>query len=191
MRRGELGFTLLEILVVLVILGMTIPLVSIGLSTTWKNFERLNVQNLTLAQAKLPAKWFRDSITHAILYHPAHPSVEGGARGFSLVTTAVPDAVLPVPQRLWWTIQKEDDFYTLAFKVADDEKRVIKKTLQPIQFQYFVGEEWLSDFVPSKAVLPRAVRIQKGGHVWVLGTPGRSLQADVPSELALFGEYEF
>ena len=191
MRRGEGGFTLLEILVVLAILGMTVPLVAIGLSTTWKNFERLNVQNLALAQAKLPAKWFRDSITYAVLYHPDTPVVFGGPQSLDLVTAAAPNVTGAIPRRVKWSVTEEADVYTLAFTLLEEQAVIVKKSRQPLYFQYLVDEEWLSDFAASKAVLPKAVRVREGEHTWVLATPGRDLRADVPHELPLFGEYEF
>ena len=74
----------------LVILGMTITLLAQGLTTTWKNFERLGVRDLSVSTAQLPAQWFRDSVQRALLYHPYKPVVAGSANRFKLVSSHSP-----------------------------------------------------------------------------------------------------
>ena len=115
MRSQEKGFTLIEMLVVLVILGMTTTLLAQGLTTTWKNFERLGVRDLSVSTAQLPAQWFRDSVKRGLLYHPYESVVVGSPNSFKLVSSAVPNVPDRVPTSMEWIITNEDGVWSLAF----------------------------------------------------------------------------
>ncbi len=185
------GFTLMEMLVVLVILAMTTSLLSTGLATTWQNFQRLGARDLIVSSAQLPAQWFRDSVRHALLYHPDKSLAQGGAARFSLVSAAVPNDRRNIPQSLEWIIYKDADRWSLAFVPEIGEAVVIKESTRPMVIEYWVDDEWQSGFSPDAGRLPDAVRIIEGDDVWVLAVPGRPTRADMPPEMALFGEYEF
>jgi len=191
MHRINIGFTLLEMLVVLVILGMTTTLLSQGLATTWQNFERLGTKHLSLSAAELPRQWFRDSVKHALLYHPYQAVVQGGPASFRLVSAAVPNDPDHVPKFMEWTIKEEGGIWSLGFFAQDIDPVFIKDSIQPMQFQYLVQDEWGALFSPEDARLPNAVRVIEGVDTWIMVVPGRPVEADVPPELALFGEYDF
>ena len=191
MTESSRGFTLLELLVVLVILSMTSALLVQGLASTWKNFQRLSSRDLSLSVAQLPQQWFRESIKYALLYHPNEIICRGDLDSFSFVSSAVPSDPFQIPQKLEWLITESDGVWSLAFVAEGEEAVVIKESPQLMQFVYLVDHSWVMEFSPDDSRLPTAIRITQGSESWVLGVPGRPIKADIPAELALFGEYEF
>jgi general secretion pathway protein J len=186
------GFTLIEMLVVMVILSLTTTLLTSGLSTTWRNFERLGARDLMASSAQLPVSWFEKSLHAALLYHPHKPNVEGSNNQFEFVTFAAPDDPLHIPQQIIWLIEPHNNSWGLFFisKLAAQKILVKKFAEQPV-FEYLYQSEWLQNFSPSDAVLPQAARIRIGQDIWAVAKPGRPSKADMPAELQLFGEYEF
>ena len=191
MSRKDAGFTLIEMLVVLVILAMTTTLFSQGLTTTWQNFQRLGVRDLSLSAAQLPAQWFRDSVKGGLLYHPYKPVVAGGPTNFSLVSSAVPNMANRVPLSMEWMITDQDGVWSLAFASEQADAVVVKESLQKLQFEYLVEGEWVTLFDPEDSRLPSAVRIKEGTDDWAMAVPGRPIMADIPTELPAYGEYAF
>ena len=191
MIKSSNGFTLLEMLVVLVILGMTTALVTQGLTVTWQTFLRLNARDLSLSTARLPQQWFRDSIKYGVLYHPREAIVQGDHDSLTLLTTAVPSDPFRVPQKMEWIITVSDGVWSLAFTEEDKEPVVVKESLEVMKFAYLVDGDWAAEFSPDDSRFPAAIRIMQGAERWVLAVPGRPLNADIPVELPLFGEYEF
>ena len=185
------GFTLLEILVVLVILGMTTALLSTGLATTWQNFQRLGARDLIVSASQLPAQWFRASVQHALLYHPNKPVVRGDGRHFELVSAAVPNDADAIPQTMQWAIAEQSGAWTLSFNTPAQTPTVIKRTNRRLRFEYLDNGQWTDVFAPDVSRLPEAVRIIEGDAIWLVAVPGRPLLADIPAEMKLFGEYEF
>jgi general secretion pathway protein J len=186
------GFTLIEILVVMVILSLTTTLLSSGLSTTWRNFERLGARDLMVSSAQLPLSWFQQSLHAALLYHPDKPLVKGSANKFEFITFSAPDDPLHIPQKIVWQIEPLENGWGLFFSSQHSSKMILLKHFdgQPV-FEYLHQSEWQRVFVPKKGILPQAVRINVNQYTWVMAKPGRPLKADVPASLQLFGEYEF
>ena len=191
MEKRYKGFTLLEMLVVLVILAMTTSLLSTGLATTWQNFLRLGARDLIVSSTKLPARWFRDSVKHALLYHPDKVLTQGSSQHFKLVSAAVPNDRRNMPQSLEWMIYEDASRWSLAFVPELGERVVVKESTQAMEIEYWIDDQWQNTFSPKNARLPAAVRILENGDSWVMAVPGRPIVADVPAEMALFGRYEF
>ena len=185
------GFTLLEILVVLVILGMTTALLSTGLSTTWQNFQRLGARDLIVTTSQLPAQWFRDSVQHALLYHPNKPVIRGDERRFELVSAAVPNDADSIPQMMQWHIAESGGEWTLSLNAHGKAPTVIRRTKSRLRIEYRDDGQWTDIFEPNVSRLPEAVRILEGDAIWLVAVPGRPLLADIPADIKLFGEYEF
>jgi general secretion pathway protein J len=191
MEKRYKGFTLLEMLVVLVILAMTTSLLSTGLATTWQNFLRLGARDLIVSSTKLPARWFRDSVKHALLYHPDKVLTQGSSQHFKLVSAAVPNDRRNMPQSLEWMIYEDASRWSLAFVPELGERVVVKESTQAMEIEYWIDDQWQNTLSPKNARLPAAVRILENGDTWVMAVPGRPIEADVPAEMALFGRYEF
>jgi general secretion pathway protein J len=186
------GFTLIEMLVVLVILGLTTTLLSEGLSNTWRNFERLGSRDMMANSAQLPINWFADSVDGAVLYHPFVPVVRGDAQNFEFISIKVPNDERHTPQTIRWTIDSNGQNWTLSFVSAFNEQPIRVKQFDTLPvFQYLYEGKWQMEFSPVDASLPNAVRINLANKVYLVAKPGRPVMADIPVELPIFGEYEF
>ena len=117
--------------------------------------------------------------------------MQGDPNSFSFVSAAVPSDPFQVPQKLEWTITVTDGVWSLAFATEVNEPIAIKESLEEMKFAYFVDGNWINVFTPDDSRLPAAIRIMQGSERWVFAVPGRSIKADIPVELPLFGEYEF
>ena len=199
-KQKELGFTLVELLVVLVITGMTTSLLVTGLGTTWQNFDRLSNKNLTISQGQLPKSWFIKSVNAALLGHPDKPMFNGTAREFTLTTFLAPNDELRRPQEITWLILRSNNGSTLSYAYTDGYGESDNSDLtediwqfnsQNTSFEYLVNGAWLSEFAPDKGELPTAIRIQNSGESWALATVHRPEIADMPPEIPMFGKYEF
>ena len=187
-----LGFTLIEMLVVLVILGLTTTLLSEGLSNTWRNFERLGSRDMMASTAQLPINWFAESVEGAVLYHPYAPVVIGDAKTFEFITTKAPNDSKNIPQTIRWYISSTNQGWELFFASTYDGQHVRVKQFDTLPvFQYLYEKVWQQNFSPKDARLPDAVRITLANNVYLVAKPGRPVLADMPAELPIFGEYEF
>jgi general secretion pathway protein J len=193
------GFTLIEMLVVMVILALTTSLLTQGLSTTWRSFERLSARDLMNSSAQLPVAWFEQSLAAALLYHPDKVLVRGEPHSFEFVSFASPDDSRHIPQRLMWRIATDSrdnrgqtPKWTLAFE-SETSNQFIQVTtfLSEPKFEYWDGNNWLTEFLPTDGRLPAATRIRVNDQVWAIAKPGRPVMADMPVEMPLFGAYEF
>jgi general secretion pathway protein J len=193
------GFTLIEMLVVMVILALTTSLLTQGLSTTWRSFERLSARDLMNSSAQLPVAWFEQSLGAALLYHPDKVLVRGEPHSFEFVTFASPDDSRHIPQRLMWRIatdtrdkRGQSPKWTLGFE-SETSNQFIQVTtfLSEPSFEYWDGNNWLAEFLPTDGRLPAATRIRVDDQVWAIAKPRRPVMADMPPELPLFGAYEF
>ncbi len=188
----QAGFTLIEMLVVLVILALTTSLLTQGLSTTWGNFERLTSRDLTNSAALLPAYWFNQSVDGAVLYHPNEVHVVGKPRLFRFITFKSPDDRLRIPQQVTWLISDNENHWSLNFYTAlDSNVKEVKKFSQEPLFEYLTNGEWSRTFVNQPGKLPLAVRIIVGDRIWSIAKVGRPEDADIPFEMQAMGEYEF
>lgn len=201
-KRKTYGFTLIEMLVVMVILSLTTSLLTEGLSTTWRSFERLSARDLMTSSAQLPLSWFEQSLAGAVLYHPDNTIVKGDSQQFEFVTFNSPDDNKHTPQKIIWSIKVHSvqprlsglnsDQWVLSFQSANTQQpSVVQSFTSKTYFEYWDGLQWLTAFSPRDARLPVAARIIADGRVWGLASPGRPVLADMPPELARFGEYEF
>ena len=172
LQRENSGFTLLEMLVVLIILGLITSLLSKGLTTTWQNFQRLSARDLALSTAQLPVQWFRDGIKHALLYHPDHGVVRATEERFRFVTAASPDARDGVPSKIEWIISSDVDASFLRFAREDGDTVTVATSVRPFKFQYLAKGKWTDGFLPSNSQLPTAIRILEGHDIWVYAIPG-------------------
>ena len=186
------GFTLIEMLVVLVILGLTTSLMTQGLSTTWNNFSRLGARDLMNSHAQLPASWFEQSLKGAVLYHPYKVQVSGNANSFKYVSFNAPNDPKHIPQQINWSIISSNLKWHLAFTTINNDTPIIIRdfTSEP-KFEYWFSQKWQPNFMPKDGRLPLAVRIIYEEKVWSVAKIGRPEEADLPAELPMYGEYEF
>jgi general secretion pathway protein J len=194
---SQKGFTLVEMLVVMVILALTTTLLTEGLSTTWRSFERLGARSLIASSAQLPLSWFEQSLAGAVLYHPDNVLVKGRSQSFQFTTFMAPDDPLHIPQILTWSIKSNNSNqqslpWSLSFQSELAQyAQVVQSFAEQPSFEYWDGHQWLGEFTPTDGSLPEAARVIVYGQVWAIARIGRPPKADMPAELPMFGVYEF
>ncbi len=188
----QLGFTLIEVLVVLVIMSLTTTLLVSGLSTTWANFDKLTAKNLRTTSSNMPQQWFNQSYKGAVMFHPYEPNFVGTPQGFSHVTTTAPSAKHSSPQNIAWKLTNcTNNVCDLQFILSDANPVTIATVSNTYRFYYLVNGEWQEAFQPDNAVIPAAIKLSARDNDWTLVTAGRPVNADMPAELPPFGKYEF
>lgn len=193
LSRKYLGFTLIEVLVVMVIMSLTTTLLVSGLSTTWKNFDKLTARNLRKSTSNLAQHWFNQSFKGAVMYHPYEPNFSGNSSGFSHVTTSAPSSSNTVPLKIEWKLANCDTkVCDLQFSINNNKTFVVISTLsRAYQFYYLIDGQWESQFQPDTSMIPQAIKISTRHSEWTFASTGRPVNADMPPELPLFGKYEF
>jgi len=184
------GFTLIEVLVVMVILSLTTTLLVSGLSTTWSNFERLNTRQLKINALELPKVWFNESFANALHSHPHSVTLQGAEKSVSFVTFSVPNDLSNTPQNVTWLIRTIESRTELSFSSNGDE--VVIASIPPgATFRYLHSGTWENTFSYA-GKLPKAIRIiTQSGEVWTESELHRDTEAYYPPELKYFGAYEY
>lgn len=185
------GFTLIEVLVVLVIMSITTTLLIEGLGTTWRNFDKLNNQQLGVNKSVLPKKWFIESLKGAQLYHPYSPVFSGTAQRISFITITPPDAIASVPTKITWTIEDvSSQSQGLFFKTNNNPKVLVASVYGQLSFSFLDGDIWRATFQPDDARVPNAIKIQNNDKQWLFSASGRPPQVKIPPEITLYGKHE-
>lgn len=185
------GFTLVEMLVVLVILSLTTTVLVEGLGTTWRNFDKLNSQQLIVNRGLLPKKWFIDSFKGAQLYHPFKSVFSGSSKRVSFITISPPGTIESTPTKIEWTIERQGSaMQGLYYSVDNGDKVKVASLNGQFSFSYLNGKRWEDSFSPDKALLPNAIKILDGDEQWLLSIPGRDIEAIMPTGLAINGTHE-
>ncbi|GGD57577.1 PulJ/GspJ family protein [Lacimicrobium alkaliphilum] len=195
------AFTLIEMLVVLVILALTTTLLSQGLETTWRNFEKLGARDLANSSAQLPLGWFENSIRGALLYHPEQAFAQGDEDSFQFISFNLPDDPRNIPQPMIWQIEPSEQGWQLRYQRVQPQPGESDNTeirsvqmmdfAQKPRFSFLHQGNWQPQFPAIEGMLPEAVRLIVGDQVIATATPGRPALADIPAELPAFGVYEF
>ncbi|MBO1254138.1 prepilin-type N-terminal cleavage/methylation domain-containing protein [Alteromonas sp. 5E99-2] len=190
--KPNAGFSLIEMLVVLVIVASTSVLLSQGLTTTWQNFSKLSTSELAIDKAKLPLQWFANSVKGALLSHPEKVMIWGSENEVEFTTFLPPNSDDQIPRVIRWTIEQEKSRWLLVFEdQLLNEAFVIYESEFPLLFSYQVNGQWSNELISDAGVLPKAIAIVNSNQVIVTGVVGRPVQADIPVELPVFGVYEF
>lgn len=185
------GFTLIEMLVVLVIISLTTTLLIEGLGTTWRNFDKLNGQQLSVNKSLLPKKWFIDSFKGAQLFHPLKAAFTGNSKSMSFTTIYPPGALVPTPSKLTWSIEiKNSTSQEMYFSIDGGKKVKVADLNGQYNFTYLNESKWSNSYEPREAKLPRAIKIVDGDEQWVFCTPGRDIITTVPTSIAINGTHE-
>lgn len=184
------GFTLVEVLVVLVIVSLSSVLLIQSFNLTWGNLSRLNHKNLAQNSTKLGLLWFQQSIHKAHTFHPEDVVFEGNNNQLFLFSS--------------YQLSNQPSFYTYRWSIND--RQLILEYVQNGQlknthavaylgenarFEYLIGQQWQSTFINLPGQLPSAIRIANTSDVLVTASPYRNIYADVPAEMQSSGKYEF
>lgn len=203
MRRSNKGFTIVELLVVLVILSLATTLLLSALSVMWKSFERLEQKQLNDA-ANIGLSWFIESLDAAVQYHPSEPVFTGNVNTIKFITAKPLDIDPYVPSEVTWRITIRNDLgmasiYELWYENIDAKRNVmVYDSDRPLVFSFITEAGQQSDsFATEQSEVPFAIILKALGNnannaeLLAISHPTYSGVADVPPEMAIFGKYEF
>jgi len=161
------GFTLLEMLVVLVLVGLISTLLFQGVSYILVMRSRIFVQLNDLRQGVIQEYWFRSS-TAAIVtdYEEGEHIFKGDERQFSGLTLAALDAAVGVPTVFSWQLHFDKGMTVLRYqKSQGDYWDVARWRGNQGFFRYRAREgEWHNQWPPSFGAdtpqIPRMILVQ-------------------------------
>ncbi|MFC4700062.1 prepilin-type N-terminal cleavage/methylation domain-containing protein [Glaciecola siphonariae] len=191
--RFTRGFSLVELLVVLVIVSATTTLLISGFSITWKNFSKLSQRDLVMNSHAVGERWLRESLADAVLFHPNDSQFYGNANSIQFVSLAAPWQSASIPTPMTWQIIARERTAQLSLQSPWIASPLNDLANLPVntRFEYLRNGQWVSEFTSNDAELPSAVRLSSNGEILsyiVLKRPGK---AKVPPEMLEFGQYEF
>lgn len=186
------GFTLIEMLVVLVIVSLTTTLLMTGLSTTWRNFERLGVRDLTMSAGQMGGSWFRQSIEGAVMYHPYRSNFTGSENSIRFVSFNAPFDKFKAPRQIEWRIATDKQAWILTvIDSSQNNQYSVNRFESEPKFEFLRATEWENSFSSERSSLPRSVRVMVDNKEWLRVSPMRPILSDMPVEYPSFGNYEF
>ncbi|WP_334021624.1 PulJ/GspJ family protein [Alteromonas sp. S015] len=158
-KRAERGFTLLEMMVVLVIVSLISVLLMQGFSFVIGLQERIRVQLVTVQNVELKEQWFR-LVTRAIIREDTAPDdrFQGDNNQFSGTTLQPLHNKLGVPTQVQWRIEYDGENTSLFYSEADEEPiRIISWRGREQSFQYLDEEGVFHDeWPPEDSLMPAA-----------------------------------
>lgn len=158
-KHAERGFTLLEMMVVLVIVSLISVLLMQGFSFVTGLQERIRLQLVTVQNVELKEQWFR-LVTRAIIREETTPEdrFQGDNNQFSGITLQPLHNKLGIPTQVQWRIEYDGENTSLFYSEADEEQiRIISWRGQEQSFQYLDDEGVFHDeWPPEDALMPAA-----------------------------------
>lgn len=186
------GFTLIEMLVVLVITALTATILVSGLETTWRNFEKLSSNYLQKTSAQLPKQWFAQSMEGVILRQHTKSLFSGDEESINFYTVSPPNNTDGIVKNCNWLLQSfEAKSVDLLISCNNESATTIAQLSEGAIFEYLTQQGWLRNFQGNPGQIPKAVRITSNSRTWVTAVTGRPSFADVPAEIPITGQYEF
>lgn len=189
--KKTLGFTLVEMLVVLVITALTASILVTGLETTWRNFSKLDSKFLTSNAAQLPKKWFIESVESTLLRQHTATLFNGSENAFQHITSKVPTGHEQGVQQCKWFLIPQQTESSLNVQCGEQPVLNVATLAGNAAFSYLSGAGWVSNFQNLPGQMPRAVKIMTGNSTWALAVPLHPVMAEVPAEIKVSGKYEF
>ncbi len=191
-KKKQCGFTIIEVLVVLIIVAMTTLLLSSGLSIAMSSMEKLKTRHLE-SRAIATLALFRESIQTAVLYHPEKPTFSGDSYTINLVSKKPIDTHPQYPIKVSWRIREDVDGKVWLWYSNLENNSTFK--LMPLdgntRFYYQSENAMHPEFLPESAELPEVISLRSGDAVLIAVSPLIPKTAIVPPEYAVFGKYEF
>lgn len=185
------GFTLVEMLVVLVITALTASILVTGLETTWRNFSKLDSKFLTSNAAQLPKKWFIESVESTLLRQHTSALFSGSENSFQHLTSKLPMSNEQGVQQCKWSLVAQQSGKALSVQCGTQPTMNVATLTGNAKFNYLTGTGWASNFQNLPGQIPRAIKITNGNSTWALAVPMRPVVAEVPAEIKVSGKYEF
>ena len=185
------GFTLLEVLVVLVLVSLTMTMLMQGVLYTLQLRTQFLVQQQRLRENFLPESWFRSSSAALAPARADSPEAfQGDRAGFRGLSLAPLLGEPGVPVRIEWRLTSNDGQQLLQYR-QEDREDVIAVSAWPeaahVELDYLDGngrwsERWPPPTTPasgsqSPPLLPAALRLQipdqEQRSLWLVPIAGR------------------
>lgn len=181
------GFTLLELLVVLIITTLTTALLFEGLSFVMHLREQLINQFDEAHRGQIQEYWFRSSTESLVPAYEDIPDAlifKGERTRFSGLTVSSLDADRGVPIEFAWELVTENEVTTLIYRNAQKQGWAVLSWRGEIgQFNYLAGDgQWHEQWPPSSfdvqpPQLPRAISFigkrRETPITWLVSIHGR------------------
>ncbi|MEZ5671947.1 MAG: prepilin-type N-terminal cleavage/methylation domain-containing protein [Thiotrichaceae bacterium] len=181
------GFTLLELLVVLVITTLTTMLLFQGLSFVMQLREQLLNQFDEAHRGQIQEHWFRSSTESLVPAYediPNAPIFKGEATKFSGLTISALDADHGVPVEFDWELTTDNDNVTLVYHDSQKQAwQVLNWQGELGKFSYLANDgQWHDQWPPANfglqpPQLPRAILFMGKRHhlpiTWIVSIHGR------------------
>lgn len=175
--RKARGFTLLEILVVLLITGLVTTLLMQGLDQVFRLQRHFGVELFNSQQGAMQANWFRETVNGLVPDYPNGDHLfKGDAEQFTGITSAPLDGLagrqIPFAVRLQFDPRRDET--GLRYGLDEESPAVLSWPGQSGKFVYIdsTGERhdrW-PPFLGQWPQLPRAISLEsrKSGAVFVI-----------------------
>lgn len=187
-KRSEHGFTLLEMMVVLVIVSLISVLLMQGFSFVMGLQERIRIQLVTVQNVELKEQWFR-LVTRAIIREDTaqEDRFQGDNTQFSGTTLQPLHNTLGVPTQVQWRIEYDGENTSLFYSEADEEPiKIISWRGREQSFQYLDDQGVFHDEWPPEDALTPAAFSNSSNNAQSLPLPNGILLADEQGESGYF-----
>lgn len=190
-RRGSGGFTLLEMMVVLILTAMVTGLLLQGLHQVFRLQTRFGSEMFNTQQGAMMTEWFRQSVNGLVPDHADGKNrFRGGGREFSGMTLSpldvASDALLPFTWRI--KFDPESGQTRLYYGSATGAPPILSWPGNAGKFVYFdagggVHETWPPAF-GKWPQLPRMIHLEivaQGGGAVIVAVP-KGLESPLPRQ---------
>lgn len=147
------GFTLLEMLVVLILVSLISVLMMQGFSFVVGLHERIRHQLIMLQDIELREQWFRSVVRAMHIGRSSdNAAFKGDAFSFSGLTLQPLDGLLGMPTNIHWRIERTNAVSVLTYQQGDDTPvSVFEWSLTSPEFRYLDAQGQLQSSWPPGA----------------------------------------
>lgn len=175
------GFTLIEILVVMIIMGMVSTVLFQALERAYRLQERFGAQLFTVQQGQMATDWYRQAVQGLRSDYPNGKSIfKGTSTEFSGLTDNSLGEDIGIPTLVSWKIKKDTQAGTVALVYTDGQRetRVLNWNGSDAQFIYVDAQQSQHDSWPPPLglwpQLPQHIQLvtsDKGDAVVIIARP--------------------
>lgn len=164
LAKSQRAFTLIEMLVVLVIVGLMVTLIVQGFGYSMGLYQRVIKTQRSAYNEVLAYNWLRTSLSTQVAARPKDRGLEGNAADLSTYTYQPLLAQQGVKTRIRWQLVNDGGDVVLNYAEGNQGFNVYRWTESSAQFEYLDDKDkWIDHWPPEKAelpALPRALRVQ-------------------------------
>ena len=162
--RSQRAFTLIEMLVVLVIVGLMATLIVQGFGYSMGLYQRVIKTQRSAYSEVLAYNWLRSSLSTQIPARPKDRGLEGNSADLTTYTYQPLLAVQGIKTLIRWQLVDDGNDIVLHYSEGNQGFDVYRWSDSTAQFEYLTLEgNWIGRWPPEKTdipALPRALRLQ-------------------------------